>query len=393
MIGKITKGSDFAGVFAYILNPDKQPTILNEAKHCIGTNALDLTHEFQRIADLRPRTQKMVRHFSIGFAPEDGEVDNDVKAAIAMRVMNEMGFENCQYLAVAHHRDDPGHQEIHNHDHLHIVANAVTLDGQRVPDFCDFRNLEQSLRKIERDFQLRQINCSWERQSLPQPDLQSNLQKQILAAIDGRPTLEVAIERLAAAQIDVRFRITNRGKVQGVSFIEDGKKIKGSEINCQWKYIRAHTEPDPSDRTAIEATNIRSQSRTIELTQPELERFSYAIELAQARLGQSLKFKSRSIEIRNNEGTLSIQRLRPHKPILSAIKDSSGVWMPSGFVDIDKQDMKLLVGVTLGEGVDTESVLQNRESKSNIPDRELSSIEGTEKTNKVKVKYPKEYSR
>lgn len=63
--------------------------------------------------------------------------------------MAEMGYGNSQYLAVAHHRDDPGPDRAHEHSHLHIVANGVDLDRKRVLHIhADISYLKRSLFSI-----------------------------------------------------------------------------------------------------------------------------------------------------------------------------------------------------------------------------------------------------
>jgi hypothetical protein len=121
MISKTTHGDDFQGLLNYLLNESKQAEII--APFMIGDNPRDLAQEFAAVADLRPSTRLPVRHISLSFAPGD-VVDKFDRASIVDRVMEGMGYENCQYIAIAHHRDDPGHDEAHEHDHIHIVANC-----------------------------------------------------------------------------------------------------------------------------------------------------------------------------------------------------------------------------------------------------------------------------
>ena len=163
MIGKITKGSGFGGVFSYILDRDKKHILLKEAQQCLSNTPQELAREFQYAANFRPTTKLPVRHFSIGFAKQDGFVDNDLKSEIAVRIMEEMGYGDCQYFAVAHDRYDPNHHEVHDHDHIHIVANAITTHGERITDYKDYYNFEQCLRKIEIDYNLTKVHSSWEK--------------------------------------------------------------------------------------------------------------------------------------------------------------------------------------------------------------------------------------
>ena len=92
MISRTTHGANFRGVLDYLLNPDKRPQII--ASYMLGTNPRDLASEFERIANLRPTTKLPVRHISLAFAPEDGEIADLDKEAIVVRVVHEMGYSH-----------------------------------------------------------------------------------------------------------------------------------------------------------------------------------------------------------------------------------------------------------------------------------------------------------
>ena len=128
MIGNITKGGDFGGLFEYLLHPDKDAVII--AGNVGAETPGGLEAEFLTFSNLNQRVKKVVTHISIGFAPLDGVVNPQLQARIAERIISEMGYGNSQYLVVAHGRNDPGHDEPHNHDHIHMVANSVDLDGK-----------------------------------------------------------------------------------------------------------------------------------------------------------------------------------------------------------------------------------------------------------------------
>jgi Relaxase/Mobilisation nuclease domain len=219
MIAKITKGSGFGGVVRYVLDPDKQPIMLSGAKQCWGNNASDIALGLTKVAKFRPTTKLPVRHFSIGFAKQDGIVDNDLKAEIAVRIMEEMGYGDCQYFAVAHDRYDPNHHHAHEHDHIHIVANAITPHGDRITDYKDYYNLEQCLRKIEEEYGLKPVHNSWEKVKKNRAEIApSELKYKIDRTLLDSPSLSEWIDRLEAEEVNVRFRITSRGVVQGVSY-------------------------------------------------------------------------------------------------------------------------------------------------------------------------------
>ena len=74
MIGNITKGSDFGGLFEYLLHPDKEGVIIggNVAAETPG----GLEAEFLTFSNLNQRVKKVVTHISIGFAPLDVATHN-----------------------------------------------------------------------------------------------------------------------------------------------------------------------------------------------------------------------------------------------------------------------------------------------------------------------------
>ena len=166
MIAKITTGSGFGGVVRYVLDPKKEPVMLIGAKQCWGNNAEDIALELTEVAKFRPTTKLPVRHFSIGFAEKDSENGNltdEIKSEIVIRIMDEMKYGDCQYFAVAHGRVVDNHHHAHKHDHIHIVANAITVNGDRVNDFKDYYDMEKCLRKIEVDYDLTEVHSSWEK--------------------------------------------------------------------------------------------------------------------------------------------------------------------------------------------------------------------------------------
>ena len=127
MIGHIEHGSDFGGLFRYLLADDKGARIIGG--NSAGRNPLELTQEFNNCADQRQTTTKPVKHFIISFAPEDEYVSDEVKARIAKSSVQELGYTYNQYVVVDHHRSDPGHDWNHDHDHIHIAVNMITLEN------------------------------------------------------------------------------------------------------------------------------------------------------------------------------------------------------------------------------------------------------------------------
>ena len=368
MIGKITKGSGFGGVFAYILGEDKKPVLLKEAQQCFSDTPEDLAREFQYIANFRHRTTKPVRHFSISFAPEDGKdgkIEDDIKSEIAVRIMAEMGFGDCQYFAVAHDRDDSNHHHVHDHEHIHIVANAIKPNGEKVDHFWDYRKLERCLRDIEIDYGFRQVPNSWEKPKVNKVAELTELQEKIDKALEGSPGLKEWSDRLSRSGVNLRFKITSRGCVQGVSYIHDGKIEKGGDVERSWKSLSSKFDQTPENLELMQLANLKTQSMSIKLRREDQELLTKAADLAIRKLDGRNKCNEKGAIISIVDGVLKVQRLRPNKIILSAKKDENGEWKSIGVPNIDpKKDLKILGDVAKAEN----EVIQDENSEGDSSD-------------------------
>ena len=113
MITKIIKGSNFAGVLRYILNPEKQTELID------ASGVLDsIIQSFERQQELNPRISKPVGHISLDFSAQDGDkLTNQTMVQIACDYMNRMGITDTQYIIGRHHDKD--------HPHIHIAYNHI----------------------------------------------------------------------------------------------------------------------------------------------------------------------------------------------------------------------------------------------------------------------------
>ena len=253
MIGHIEHGSDFGGLFRYLLAKDKGARIIGG--NAAGRTPSELTQEFNNCADQRRTTKKPVKHLIVSFSHEDGYVTDEVKARIAKGAVEELGYTYNQYVVVDHHRDDPGHDWNHDHDHIHIAVNMITLDGRRVDDWQDKTKFESILIKLAVQEKLTQIApsknrkfkaCSHgqtqrikreikelalgERTELPEIPLMTKLQAAIDKASEDRPDLTTFIGRLQNLDVDVRPNISDKGRKR-ISYKLGDFKIRGSKLH------------------------------------------------------------------------------------------------------------------------------------------------------------------
>jgi Relaxase/Mobilisation nuclease domain len=184
VIAKIKKHSGASSLIRYLLKPTKQAQIVSSSMYAptinhaidreivIGADdfktalAREIKTAFDLVHSLNPRLGKNTMHLTIGFDPQDGELCNEFKGEIAKELMQRMGFGDTYWLAVAHHRDDPEHPSVHQHDHLHIVTSRVNSDGRTISDRWDYQKANTILRQLEREYQLQPFIPFWERQYL-----------------------------------------------------------------------------------------------------------------------------------------------------------------------------------------------------------------------------------
>ena len=259
MIASITQGGSFGGLFGYLLAEEKQAKIIGGNVAC--RSATGLTREFKAISDLNPQVTVVAKHIALAFAPEDGEVANSLRAEIAMKLIEKLGYGNSQFLIVEHPRSDHGH----HHDHIHIAINIVGLDGERVKNGFEWRRTEKILRATEQEHDLTPVACSWEAArslptkgqseryrrevaaaevdpSLPIPELpvSTKLQNLIDEVIPYSPTMTDLVARLQSKGVEVRPKITRTGLVQGLSYSYYGVAFQGAHLQgCSFPKLQA----------------------------------------------------------------------------------------------------------------------------------------------------------
>lgn len=254
MIGHIETGSNFNGLFGYLLGQEKGARIIGG--NVAGETSKELTIEFNNCADLRRTTTKPVKHLMISFAPEDGFVRDEIKARIGEVVVNQLGYNYNQYVIIDHDRQDPGHDWQHDHDHIHLVVNQITLDGQRINDSWEYGKFETILREQEIGENLKSIVSSKYRQQsnpshgqiqrfkrekkeyemglrkeVPQVPISQQLQQLIKIQSEDRPSIIMLIARLQQSGIEVRINLTETGQIQGISYGLNGVCFRGSYLH------------------------------------------------------------------------------------------------------------------------------------------------------------------
>jgi Relaxase/Mobilisation nuclease domain len=233
MIGKITQGSNFQGCINYLLGKDGAEIV---GGNLLSTTPSELGGEFSMTRDLTPAVSKPVFHISISLNPQES-LSKEQWAEVADQYIKEMGFTNNQYLVVQHH--DRSHQ------HIHILANRIDLNGKSVNDWRSKKRTEKILRGIEKDYGLEVLPYSWEKadrskstnqrygQRIPsEKAVTETLQQVIDKAINNSGNLRDFQAFLQFQGVEVRLRDgdLDLGTASGISYRWNNVCYKSSDL-------------------------------------------------------------------------------------------------------------------------------------------------------------------
>ncbi len=279
MIGNITRGNNFRGLLEYLLYKEKSYCLdsnieLPREKSLLVPQERYLVHQyayqFNQVATQKPELKRPVYHVSLSLPPGEHLTDEQWKQ-VGDRYLQQRGFGNCQYVLVRH--NDRGHE------HCHIVTSRVDRDGQVVEIDWDYYKSQEVIRPIERDYNLTQIENSWEcdRSQRSQAEIQLLEIKQEPSV---RRTLQQTIDRIAAQEpsmVELVEQLSNEGiKVQthqrgetqiGISYQLDGISYPGYKLGKAYSFPGLQKHRGISfDRTQTkELINIAARSQQNEV--------------------------------------------------------------------------------------------------------------------------------
>lgn len=138
MIGKISKGTDFHGLLAYLMEHGRGEIL--DTIHLSSTDPGAAAGEMTLASMMSRRVRKPVLHCSISYGPGEEPSDAEMRAD-GRAALKSLGLEDNQAIIIRHR--DRGHV------HFHIAANRVGTDGRAVHDSHSYAQLETALRDIE----------------------------------------------------------------------------------------------------------------------------------------------------------------------------------------------------------------------------------------------------
>ena len=232
MIGKITKGSEFAGCVAYVLREDKARLLASEG---VSGTPEEMAEQFELQTLLNGKVKNTVGHISLSFSPEDGDrLKNDDKlmVKIAYEYMKQMGIRETQFI-IARHTD-------RQHPHCHIVFNRVDNNGKTISDKNDRYRNEKVCKALTEKHGLymadgkEHVNTERLR---PHDKAKYDIYEALKQELPKVTSWEQLREDLHKQGIMTEFKYSRTGgRVEGVKFIKGKYVFSGSKIDRKFSF-------------------------------------------------------------------------------------------------------------------------------------------------------------
>lgn len=274
MITKIKANKSFRGTTKYVLEKEKAKII---GGNMYGKSTNKLVEQFTLSAHLNPQLKDPCYHLIVSIPKADGSLTDDKLAIMSERhfatvvVLSRLKGDEAQVkqpdkkiadtklkelvdefisselpaydFFIARHSDK-------EHDHTHIVASRVNnLDGKSIRTWNNYAYSEHSARLLEREFQLTQVQSSWEskqkamtRNQLERVELlglpgEEIMRRAIEQVATDKPTMPQLIERLwREHQVKAVVSYYSHGGVRGIKFgIDIGSVNEDGSPRLLWK--------------------------------------------------------------------------------------------------------------------------------------------------------------
>jgi hypothetical protein len=251
MIGKVKVNKSFPAMCQYVMQ-EKRPEQGAEviAAHGVRTDsAAYMAQDFDAVRAMRPGLGKAVLHVALAFpAEEQGKLDNTVMGRIAQDYLRGMRIdpENTQWAVVRHHDKA--------HPHMHLVVNRVDLDGQTISDqFSRSRSVE-ACKRIEAEYglivadqvgrkQAREIgptpaqakaSSPREQQSADWSRARHDIGQALSYTASQAQSFDELKDELGKRGIGLELTRRKDGSPSGVVFVQDGHRVKGSQVGREY---------------------------------------------------------------------------------------------------------------------------------------------------------------
>ena len=279
------------GALDYNRKKVKHPDIRLRAE-ILDSNFASFDHrmikaEVDAVRQLRPNLNRYVYHTSLNFSKQEMEsLTNEKLLAIAHDYLNDLGFNNNQYLLFRHYDAD--------HPHLHHLVNRITFDRNIVSDSNNYKSSEALVRMLELKYNLIPVeqsiykaikrgnkvtierNSHVSQRALKKNEIEKALRtgqpsdkmvlQEKLNSITGRGviTLQELVINGEEQGIHFQFNQASTGYISGITYFHNDFKAKGQALGNRFKWaglIKHINYEQDRDRQAISEANDRTTAK------------------------------------------------------------------------------------------------------------------------------------
>lgn len=242
MKAKVSRGSGFRGVLNYALSPDKGASVV--AGTMSSRDPRSLASEFAISREQRPEVERPVWQCSLSLPP--GEQVDDVRwAAVVSDFIQTMGLDGNQWLAIRHD-DTP-------HNHVHIIASRISLDGQVWHGQWEARRAIQATQDLERRYGLQvtpgldSVESEKHKRNPTKNEIERAgrtgeaaarqvLQQLVDESVSDGLHVETMLDRLEAAGVKVVPNVAKTGRLNGFKFGYKGVWFTGQQLGKSYTW-------------------------------------------------------------------------------------------------------------------------------------------------------------
>ena len=262
MIAKIVKGASFKGCVQYVTGKDNATVLASDGVLLGSVSEIADSFEYQRA--LNPRVSKPVGHIALSFKPEDKDkLTDEMMTKIALEYMELMRIRDTQFLLVRHHNTA--------NPHCHLVYNRVDNNGKTIPDQMDRRRSEKVVKQLKDKYGLTYSDgkgpTRTERLHYTERT-KFEVKNAVKAALGSSKNWRDFIRELQQRGVEVEFkrRRGNDDVIDGITFIKDGVRLKGSQIGRQFSYAKLNERlaNDEQRQTVNHTPTIRNEQPGLE---------------------------------------------------------------------------------------------------------------------------------
>ena len=246
MKAKISRGGGFLGVLNYVHDKVEAEKV---GGNMSGSTPQELAREFGITKKLRPDCKNPVWHCSLAL-PEGDLLSAKKWDELSADFMREMGMNPANFLYDVQRHSDT------DHDHIHIVASRIGLDGSLWHGQNDVFKAIEATQKLEQRHHLTltpglDLDVKNERKSLKHGELNMAIRTEtkpprmvcqeaidVILQKEGVMSAPVFIKRLEALGVRAVPSVASTGTMNGFSFECEGVSFTGSKLGDGYKWAK-----------------------------------------------------------------------------------------------------------------------------------------------------------